>query len=258
VTTIYDGIGHDYAHHRRPDPRLAAVIHDALGGSSRIVNVGAGTGSYEPRDRDVVAVEPSAVMISQRPAHAAPAVPGRAERLPFGDGEFEAALAVLTVHHWDDVDAGIRELRRVATGPVVILAIDGATFGSWWLPAEYAPELRATTVAASAPQALAAALGPDATVRAVPVPARCTDAFLMAYWDRPELVLDPAARAATSGFARMPDAVERRIVAAVRADLDDGSWDRRHGHLRSLDEFDSGLRLVVSPKPTATTDRRDA
>ena len=119
-TARYDAIGQGYAATRREDPRIAALVHAALGDARTVVNVGAGTGSYEPRDRDVIAVEPSGVMIAQRdPALPVPIRSG-AYPLPLGDRSVDAAMAILTIHHWDDDRRrGVEELRRVARGPVV-------------------------------------------------------------------------------------------------------------------------------------------
>jgi SAM-dependent methyltransferase len=241
---VYDAIGLGYASRRRPDPRIARELTDALGDSATVLNVGAGAGSYEPTDRTVVAVEPSPVMIGQRPPGAVPAVIAQAERLPFVDRAFDASMAVLTVHHWSDLDQGLAELRRVTRGPIVVLTSDLDALRRWWLIDEYAPEIADDLVQTlpSVPR-IAARLG-GAEVRPIPVPADCSDVFLMAFWNRPELVLDPAARAATSGFAQLPSAVEERIVSQLATDLADGTWDKRHGHLRRLSAFGSGLRLI--------------
>lgn len=241
---IYDAIGLGYASRRRPDPRIAGELTDALGDSATVLNVGAGAGSYEPSDRTVVAVEPSPVMIEQRPRGAVPAVIAQAERLPFVDRAFDASMAVLTVHHWSDLDQGLAELRRVTRGPVVVLTSDLDALRRWWLIDEYAPEIADDLVQTLPSVARIADRLGGAEVRPIPVPADCSDAFLMAFWNRPELVLDPAARAATSGFAQLPSAVEERIVSQIATDLADGTWDRRHGHLRRLSAFDSGLRLI--------------
>lgn len=244
--TLYDAIGAGYSERRQPDPRIFEVLRSALGEARRIVNVGAGTGSYEPPEITVAAVEPSSVMAAQRPAHAVPAVLSTAERLPFVDDAFDGALAVLTIHHWHDPARGLRELRRVTAGPIVILTFDPEVASSWWLPDDYAPELKALPVR-DAPdlQLLESELG-QIEVQVLPVPARCRDGFLMSFWDRPELVLDPEARAATSGFTMLSDDVQERICATLRADLRSGRWDDGYGELRTLSEFDSGLRLVIA------------
>lgn len=245
----YDAIGQGYAARRREDPAVGALIEAALGEARTVVNVGAGAGSYEPRDRHVVAIEPSDVMAAQRPAELAPAIRAGAGALPLRDDSVDAAMAVLTVHHWDaDQERGVRELRRVARGPVVILTYDPEVSGAMWLMAEYLTENAALDRAiCPPPERLAAWLGGDARVTAIPVARDTPDATLLSFWAHPERVLDPEARAATSGFARQPDAVVERVVADVGHDLASGAWDARHGHLRALDACDAGLRLVVAP-----------
>jgi SAM-dependent methyltransferase len=244
----YDAIGHGYARTRREDPRLRARIVAALGDARTIVNVGAGAGSYEPEDRHVIAVEPSDVMAGQRPRSLAPAIRATAGDLPLRDGSVDAAMAVLTVHHWDDArERGVRELRRVARGPIVILTFDPLVSGAMWLMADYLPEVAALDRAIfPAPELLAAWLGGRVAVEPLPIPRDTQDWMLGAFWAHPERVLDPDARAATSGFARMPAPVVERVVAEVSRDLSDGTWDRRHGSLRALAEYDAGLRLVVA------------
>ncbi|SOD03739.1 Methyltransferase domain-containing protein [bacterium JGI 053] len=240
---LYDRIGVGYADYRRPDPRIAAHIGAALGDARSVVNVGAGTGSYEPANRAVIAVEPSGEMVRQRAATAAPAVRGAAERLPLRDRSVDAALAVLTLHHWTDWRRGLAEMRRVARDRVVILTWDTEHAG-FWLIQEYFPEIPAADRETFPTFAeMARVLGPI-DVRPVPVPADCTDGFLGAYWRRPERYLDAGARAAISGFAKLRDVDD--TLARLRADLADGSWERRHGDLLSLPELDIGYRLVVA------------
>ncbi len=239
----YDRLGIGYAAHRSPDPRIAAAIRGALDDARDVVNVGAGTGSYEPDDRRVVAVEPSAVMVRQRPAAAAPATRASALRLPFRDGAFDAALAVLTLHHWPDWRAGLRELRRVARARVVLLSWDPACDG-FWLVRDYLPEILAADRAIFPTMAaMAAALGP-ATVVPVPIPSDCRDGFLGAYWRRPEAYLDPAVRAAISSFARIGDPAPG--LDRLRDDLRSGRWHDRHADLVGRDAIDLGYRLVVA------------
>jgi SAM-dependent methyltransferase len=242
----YDRIGDGYARTRREDPRFAALIHGALGDARTVVNVGAGTGSYEPRDRHVIAVEPSDVMAAQRPRELAPAIRAGAGALPLRDGSVDAAMAIVTLHHWDgDQERGVRELRRVARGPVVVLTYDPRVSATMWL-AGYLPEVVALDRATFPhPERLAGWLGGDVAIEPVPIPRDTPDWMLGSFWAHPERVLDPAARAATSGFARMDPAIVERCVAAVAADLASGVWDERHGHLRALDAYDAGLRLVV-------------
>ena len=243
--TAYDHIGHGYASRRRPDPRIAAVVEAALEDARTVVNVGAGTGSYEPADRCVVAVEPSPVMIAQRPPHGAPVVVAAAERLPFADAAFAAGMAVLTIHHWTRPRQGCEELRRVVRGPIAILTCEPAVANAMWLMQDYAPEIAAWDAEHFPSTAQVARWLGGARVETIAVPADCSDGFLMSFWNHPERVVDPAARAATSGLARLPRAVQDRIAHDLGADLDSGAWDARHGHLRSLDSFDAGLRLVV-------------
>jgi SAM-dependent methyltransferase len=246
--TRYDAIGAQYATTRREDPRIAALIHAALGDARTIVNVGAGAGSYEPRDRDVLAIEPSEVMIAQRDPRLPPAIIGGAYPLPLVDRSMDAAMAILTIHHWDDdQQRGVREMRRVARGPVVILTFDPEVSARMWLMADYFPEVaeldRRTL---PRPDTIANWLQGDITIREVPIPRDTPDWSLGSFWAHPERVLDARARNSTSGFARMPAEVVNRVVEAVARDLQDGTWDARHGHLRELEEYDAGLRLLVS------------
>lgn len=244
----YDTIGHGYALTRHEDPRLRARIHAALGAARTVVNVGAGTGSYEPRDRQVVAIEPSDVMAAQRSSALAPAIRASAGALPLRDGAVDAAMTVLSLHHWDtERERGVRELRRVARGPVVILTYDPEVSGSMWLMAEYLPEVATLDRAIfPAPPQIAAWLGGQVTIEPVLIPRDCEDWMLGSFWAHPERVLDANARAATSGFARMAPEVIARVVAAVGRDLESGQWDARHGALRKLEAYDAGLRLIVA------------
>lgn len=244
----YDRIGEGYALTRREDPRIAAAIRRALGDARSVVNVGAGAGSYEPDDRYVIAVEPSDVMAAQRPSTIPPALRASAGDLPLRDGSVDAATAVLTIHHWDgELERGIDELRRVARRTVVILTYDPLVSSEMWLVADYLPEVgeldRRTF---PAPERLADRLGGRTRVEVVPIARDTPDWMLGSFWAHPERVLDERARSATSGFARMDAAVVGRVVGNVRRDLESGAWDARHGHLRQLDSFDAGLRLVVS------------
>jgi SAM-dependent methyltransferase len=244
----YDRIGTTYTRTRRADPALVALIARALGDARTVVEVGAGSGSYEPRDRHVVAIEPSDVMAAQRPPELAPAIRASAGSLPLRDGSVDAALAVLTIHHWDDeLDAGLRELRRVARGPVVIVTFDAAVSERMWLVADYLPELaELDNRIFPTTDHIAAVLGGTTAVDVIPVGRDSPDWTLAAFWAHPERVLDPVARASTSGFARLGEEVGARVAAEVERDLADGTWDARHGHLRGLDAYDAGLRLVVN------------
>lgn len=240
----YDTIGSGYLSHRRPDPRIAEQIWHPLAGAHSILDVGAGTGSYEPRDRPVVALDPSWVMIAQRGGMGPSVVQGVAEALPFAAHTFEAAMAILTVHHWPDPFQGLRELTRVADR-VVVLSFDVRIHASFWLFSDYLPEAR--SLSSSNPmaiEAIAEAISAD-RVEAVPVPADCQDGFGWAYWCRPEAYLNPAVRACISSVAELPEQLVVRRMEQLRRDLADGTWDRRHGDLRTLDEIDGGFRLVV-------------
>lgn len=238
----YDLIGVDYARLRRPDPRIAARIDAALGDAQTVLNVGAGSGNYEPIGRRLTALEPSAEMIRQRPAHAAPAIQGQAEALPFADGAFDAAMAVLTVHHWTDQAKGLAEMRRVARGPLVILTYDPA-FRGFWLH-DYVPDL-VSLDEGQMPRltAYADALGP-VDISPLPIPHDCTDGFLAAYWRRPHAYLDQRVRAAMSSFHALGDVSDP--LDRLEADLASGEWQRRYGHLMQHDALDCGYRLVVT------------
>ena len=247
---LYEAIGVGYARRRQPDPRIAAQIHGHLGPANErphVLNVGAGAGSYEPDDRRVTAVEPSPRMIAQRPGTATrEVVRAVAGTLPFPDGTFDAATALLTVHHWPDIDAGLAEVRRVTAGPVVLFTFDYAVHGRQWLVTDYFPEMLQFDVDLPAPAALAEALG-GGTVEVVPVPRDCTDGFMHAWWCRPEAYLDPGVRAAISGLARLPDDVAAAGVERLRDDLATGAFGERHADLLARDAIDAGYRLVVSP-----------
>lgn len=244
----YDTIGQGYSRTRREDPRFRARIHAALGNARTVVNVGAGTGAYEPRDRHVVAIEPSDVMAAQRPRDLTPAIRATAGSIPLRDGAVDAAMAILSIHHWDEeLEMGIRELRRVARGPVVILTYAAAVSGSMWLMADYLPEVAALDHRIfPSPEAIAQWLGGEVRIETIPIPRDTPDWMLGSFWAHPERVLDADARAATSGFARMAGEVVDRVVSEVARDLKSGLWDARYGHLRTLEEFDAGLRLVIA------------
>lgn len=242
MAQLYDHIGIGYARLRRPDPRLAARIYQALGAAATVVNVGAGAGSYEPLDRHVVAVEPSLTMIHQRPLGSAPVVRASATHLPFKDAAFAAALAVLTVHHWPDCARGLRELVRVARDRVVVVTWDPA-FSGFWLIDEYFPAIgELDRGLLPTMKALQCALG-GLTIRPLPIPHDCTDGFLGAYWRRPHAYLKREVRNAISAFTRIAGVEEG--LTRLAQDLADGTWQRRHGHLLHQEELDLGYRIVV-------------
>jgi len=210
-----------------------------------VLNVGAGTGSYEPEDRWVLAVEPSATMRGQRPAGVAPALDARAEALPFDDDSFDAAMACVTIHHWQPREAGLAELRRVARGPVVVFTFELECLPEWQLE-HLAEGVELELPRFGAIDAVAAALGGRTRVERISTPADCSDGFFEAFWNRPEQLLDPAVRAAQSMWELLEPGVEERIVNRLGSSLRSGEWDARHGHLRSLAQYDGALRLVVS------------
>jgi len=241
MSALYDTIGLNYAELRTPDPRIAAVITRALGDAREILNVGAGAGSYEPVDRKVTAVEPSIEMIRKRSPSAARVVQTTADDLPFEDGRFDASMAILTVHHWPDKEAGLREMRRVTRGRIVLLTFDPSCRP--WLT-EYLPELAALDEAQMPAMAeYERWLGP-VHVSPVLVPHDCTDGFLYAYWRRPEAYLDARIRSGISSFWKI-DNVDAGLES-LRQDLASGEWDRRYSELRKLSEYDAGYRLVVA------------
>jgi SAM-dependent methyltransferase len=243
MTQLYDEIGIGYKNYRRPDPRLATAILHALGEAESVLNVGAGTGSYEPTDRSVVAVEPSLAMIRQRQAGSAPVVQASATHLPFQDTVFTAALAVLTVHHWPDRRRGLMELVRVAQRRVVIVTWDPATSG-FWLVEDYFPAIaEIDRQILPSLEEFRRALG-EVEVRPLLVPGDCTDGFLGAYWQRPYAYLDAGVRSAISTFSKIGDV--EAALARLHSDLKDGTWNRRHGHLLNQSALDLGYRLVIA------------
>ncbi|MGW0964865.1 MerR family transcriptional regulator [Streptomyces sp. NPDC002516] len=243
---LYDAIGSAYPATRRTEPRIAARVWEALGDARTVLNVGAGTGSYEPPDREVTAVEPSAVMRAQRPAGAAPCVAADAERLPFEDGAFDAAMAFSTVHHWRDPIAGLREMRRVARR-VVVFTHDGSD-AAWrerfWLTRDYLPEVAGLVAHWPSLAELARAVGGRA--EPVLIPWDCADGFFEAHWRRPEAYLEESVRRAVSVWTRVGPQAERRAVRGLREDLASGRWADRNGDLLALDAAELGLRLIVA------------
>jgi SAM-dependent methyltransferase len=245
VSARYDVIGATYTATRRPDPRVERQIGAALADARRVVNVGGGTGSYETAGPVVAAVDPSAVMLTQRPVDAAPAARGVAEHLPFRDGAFDAALAIFTIHHWSDWRAGIAEVRRVA-GRIVMLTWDPDIQSLFWLTDEYLPEAL-TDDQFNGPTfaELDDALG-GIRVEPVPIPADCRDGFFAAYWARPEAYLDPTVRAGISCCSLLDQTLVEARIARLASDLESGAWDARHPALRAQAEIDVGYRLVIS------------
>ena len=242
---LYDTIGSGYVSVRHADPRVEVRLHGPLGGASPVVNVGAGAGSYEPADRRVIAVEPSPAMIAQRPNGSASVVRGVADRLPFADGTFDGGMALLTVHHWPDPLAGLRELRRVTKGPIVILTFDKEVHERQWLVTDYLPTMTELDMQLPPPTTIADELG-GGVVQVLPVPHDCVDGFCHAWWRRPHAYLDPRVRAGISGIARLPSAAVDRGMAQLEADLASGAWHDAHRDLLTTEEIDAGYRIVVS------------
>ena len=246
TNTRYDAIGTSYTRTRRTEPRIAARLLDALGDARRVVNVGAGTGNYEPTDREVVAVEPSPTMIAQRAPAAAPVVRAYAEALPFRDSSFDASLAVFTVHHWPDPERGLAELARVAPRQVFV-SFDIDFDFEFWLVTDYFPEIVALDTETDSHSSTGIARVLDVhLVEPLPVPRDCVDGFAACYWNRPEAYTEPDVQAGISCLAMLEPEVLARGTEHLRADLASGVWDARHGHLRELDELDVGYRLIVA------------
>jgi SAM-dependent methyltransferase len=243
---LYDTIGAAYTVTRRTEPRIAAQIWAALGAAQTVLNVGAGTGSYEPPDRDVTAVEPSAVMRAQRPAGTAPCVAAAAERLPFADQSFDAAMAFATVHHWQDPIAGLREMRRVARRVVVFThdSSDAGWLRRFWLTRDYLPEVADLLVGRPSLTELADAIG--ARTEPVLIPWDCADGFFEAYWRRPAAYLDEHVRRGVSVWTRVGSEPEQRAVRSLRDDLASGRWAERNRDLVDLEAAELGLRLLIA------------
>jgi SAM-dependent methyltransferase len=250
----YDSIGIGYALARRTEPRIAERIWSALGDAESVLNVGAGSGSYEPQDREVLAVEPSLAMRSQRSAEAAPCIDACAEALPFPDGSFDAALAVLSDHHWPDPIAGLREMRRVARRRVVVFQWDDAESERFWLIRDYLRgEYRALRMGAPTLRERADAIG--ARMEPVAIPWDVVDGFFHAYWRRPAAYLQKSVRRGCSVWARVGARAERRAVAALAEDLDSGAWAQRNAELLELESIDLGARLLIAPAESRSMTR---
>jgi SAM-dependent methyltransferase len=242
----YGRIGRGYASYRQPEPAIAAQIEAALGAAGTILNVGAGAGSYEPRGRNVIAVEPSAAMRAQRPANLAVAIDATAENLPFPDKSFDAAMATFTVHQWQDLAAGLREMRRVTRGPVIVLSCDPVLVEAFWL-ADYAPKVLATEARRyPALDDIGNMLGGRTEIIPVSIPLACRDGFNEAYYGRPEAFLDAGARSACSAWSFVEPTENAASIERLRGDLASGAWEARYGHLRQQPSYDGSLRLVVA------------
>jgi SAM-dependent methyltransferase len=244
--TFYDEIGQTYARTRRADPRIAAQILAALGDAASILNVGAGSGNYEPTDRRVVALEPSIIMIRQRPEGAPPVVQGVAGALPFADRSFDVAMGTLTLHHWPDLGGGLSEVRRVSRGQVFLL-FDGLLRDGYWLIDDYFPAVWELDSERQAPTVAMVGEHLDVLrVEVVMIPSDCSDGFACAYWNRPEAHLDPVVLAGMSWVSQLAPDVLAEGVERLREDLETGRWDERYGHLRTMNEADYGYKLVIA------------
>lgn len=243
----YGSAGTRYAEYRQPEPMIAAQIVRALVNSKKVVNIGAGAGSYEPTDREVVAVEPSATMRAQRPAHLTPAIDAVAEELPFADGEFDTAMGTFTVHQWSDLERGIAEMKRVTKGPIVIMAADPTRLHDFWIT-NYIPEaLDRELTRFPRIERLVELLGGDTRVEPVPIPLLCTDGFTEAYYGRPERFLEPGVTGAMSSWTLIDQSILERFRKRLRRDLESGAWNQKFGHLRSQPTYEGSLRLIIRP-----------
>jgi SAM-dependent methyltransferase len=242
---LYDTVGRTYRATRRADPRIEALISAALADADSVINIGAGTGSYEP-PQTVVAIEPSLVMISQRPAATAPAIRSVAEQLPLRDKCADGALGVLTIHHWRDLPAGIAEMRRIARRRLVVLTWDPAKIANFWLLSEYLPESARIDAELAVPIGRLTALLADPVITPVPVPHDCSDGFAAAFWRRPEAYLDPVVRAGMSIFSRGGEELAAVGLARLADDLDSGRWAERHAGLLQREELDVGYCLIAA------------
>jgi SAM-dependent methyltransferase len=251
LSAPYDQIGRTYSATRQTDPRIAAAIWSALGDAESVLNVGAGTGSYEPPDREVIALEPSEVMVGQRPTGSAPVIRGTAEAIPLADDSVDAAMAILSDHHWSDRAAGLREMARVARRRVVVFNLDPALWERFWLSTEYLPGALRIVLPEYRPagtweRRFRALLGERVELRPVAIPHDCRDGFYSAYWRRPHAYLDPAVRAGISVFSLLPESEVDEAVTRLRADLESGEWERRNADILACDALDLGYRLVVA------------
>ena len=243
----YDKLGQKYSGYRQTDPRIAEYVTKALGDAKTILNLGAGAGSYEPSDKYIVAVEPSIVMRSQRNKNGkVPAINAKADNLPFDDNAFDASMAMVTVHHWPDIDKGLKELRRVTNGQVVIMTFDPNELDNFW-NAKYFPELievekaRYPTI-----KFIEKSLGGKCEIVPIPIPIDCVDGFQEAFYGRPEAFLEKEVRLSQSAWGFLPEGIEEKLVQSLEADLKSGEWDRKYGHFRSQPTFTCALRLIIS------------
>lgn len=244
--TNYSVIGKSYSKYRQPEPRIAAMITEGLVGAQSILNVGAGAGSYEPPDRDVTAVEPSASMRAQRPKHLSAAIEATAEHLPFPDKNFDASMATFTVHQWSNLDAGLSEMRRVTRGPILILTCNPTEVQRFWLN-EYAPGVLETEARRyPSMQSIRNGLKTEIEIRPVPIPLACRDGFNEAYYGRPEILLEADARLSCSAWSFVDNQVASAYIDKLQNELRTGIWDKKYGYLRQTPEYIGSLYLIIS------------
>lgn len=238
--------GQGYARQRRTDPRIAEFVHRALGSARTVLNVGAGAGSYEPQDRYVIAIEPSAAMRAQRPPHLSPAIQGVAEELPLDDRSVDGSMALITVHQWKNFEKGLNEMRRVTCGPILVLTFDGDALDRFWL-ADYAPQMIAVESRRFPKiEKICQILGGKTEVQIIPIPIDCIDGFNEAFYARPEQFLDPAVRRSQSAWSFVDAAGQEKFEKTLRGDLESGVWDQRYGKWRTQPFYEGSLRLIVS------------
>jgi SAM-dependent methyltransferase len=245
----YNKSGQKYSGHRQTDPRIAEYVFKGLADAKTILNVGAGPGSYEPANKYVVAVEPSIIMRAQRIQNGKiPAINAKADNLPFDDNSFDASMAMITVHHWPDMNKGLKELRRVAKKQVLIMTFDPGELDNFW-NVNYFPELievekaRYPTI-----EFIKNSLGGNCEVIPIPIPLDCVDGFQEAFYGRPEAFLEKEVRLAQSAWGFLPEAVEEKSVQSLEDDLKSGEWDKKYGHFRTQSAFTCALRLIISNK----------
>lgn len=243
----YDRLGQMYSGYRQTDPRIAEYVNNALGNAKTVLNVGAGAGSYEPNDRYVIAVEPSIVMRKQRmDNNKIPAIDAKGDNLPFDDNSFDATMAMITIHHWSDIDKGLKELRRVTKDQVIIMTFDPNELDNFW-NVNYFPELievekaRYPTI-----EYIKKSLGGLCEVVPIPIPLDCVDGFQEAFYGRPEAFLKKEVRLSQSAWGFLSEEVQNRLVTKLENDLNSGEWDRKYGHFRLEPTFTCALRLVIS------------
>lgn len=247
MSVDYDQLAEQYRSYRKPDPRIAARVQFHIQGAQRVLNVGAGMGSYEPEDCEVVVIEPSHEMIAKRKSSKATLIQGFAEDLPFGDNDFDVSMGILTIHHWSDIALGLQEMLRVSKDKIVLFTWIG--YGSdFWLE-DYIPEIIGVDEKLFPTlEELDQILG-GISVETIEIPYDCTDGFMCAYWRRPEAYLDPKVRKAISTFSRIPDIQER--LNRLQDDIDSGAWRKKHSYLLEKESLDLGYRLVVCERSSA-------